>query len=179
MWTSPGFLICVPLLLVLTGTALAFDVRRNVLPNWLNVAIAIAGFACQIAFFGGAGAWTALTGFAVGFGILLAMWLMGAAGGGDVKLMGAIGAWFGPMGILWIFIGSGLLMALAAAGRIIGRSLVGSRTALAEIGASRVSELGSEPAPESPPRAMVPYAIPACAATWLYMTWMIAQPLIR
>lgn len=36
-----------------------------------------------------------LGGFATGFGILFLVWILGGGGGGDVKLMGALGAWLG------------------------------------------------------------------------------------
>ena len=36
-----------------------------------------------------------LLGFATGFGILFLVWILGGGGGGDVKLMGALGAWLG------------------------------------------------------------------------------------
>jgi len=36
-----------------------------------------------------------LLGFVTGFGILFLVWILGGGGGGDVKLMGALGAWLG------------------------------------------------------------------------------------
>lgn len=37
-----------------------------------------------------------MMGALVGFGLLIVPWLMHGMGAGDVKLMAAIGAWFGP-----------------------------------------------------------------------------------
>src|SRR5690242_19088992 len=38
----------------------------------------------------------ALAGFAVGFAVFCGLWLLNMAGGGDVKLIAALGAWVGP-----------------------------------------------------------------------------------
>lgn len=79
------------------------DYKEKRVPNWLNAAIAVAGFAVQGAFFGWAGVATGLWGLLVGFGVLIGFWLMHAMGAGDVKLMAAIGVWFGPMMTLVAF----------------------------------------------------------------------------
>ena len=38
----------------------------------------------------------ALAGFAVGFGVFFLLWLLGVAGGADVKVMAVLGTWLGP-----------------------------------------------------------------------------------
>lgn len=38
----------------------------------------------------------AVVGFLAGFGLFFVMWILGACGGGDVKLFAALGAWIGP-----------------------------------------------------------------------------------
>ncbi|NLX23747.1 MAG: prepilin peptidase [Phycisphaerae bacterium] len=72
------------------------DYRERRVPNWLNAALAIAGFATQAHFFGWSGLATAALGLIVGFAVLIVPWLMHGMGAGDVKLMMAIGAWLGP-----------------------------------------------------------------------------------
>lgn len=80
------------------GTLLAswIDYAQRRVPNWLNAALAVAGFAVQGWFFGWHGFGNAALGLLVGFGVLIVPWLMHGMGAGDVKLMMAIGAWFGP-----------------------------------------------------------------------------------
>lgn len=94
-------------------TAAVLDVRTRRLPNWLTVPM----FAAGLLFHGITGGWSglgfALGGFATGFGILLVLWLIGGGGGGDVKLMGALGAWLGPLLTVMVFLGS-TVIALAA-----------------------------------------------------------------
>jgi prepilin peptidase CpaA len=72
------------------------DYAQHRVPNWLTAAIAAAGLITQACFHGWSGAWVALLGLLVGFGVLILPWLMHGMGAGDVKLMAAIGAWLGP-----------------------------------------------------------------------------------
>jgi prepilin peptidase CpaA len=47
-----------------------------------------------------------LAGFFVGLAIFFVMWQLGTCGGGDVKLMAAVGAWTGPLWFLYILLGT-------------------------------------------------------------------------
>ncbi len=108
---SEGFWWATTVILV-PATLLAswIDYSQRRVPNWLNAAIAAAGFMFQGYYFGLHGVWTACLGFVVGFGLLIVPWMMHGMGAGDVKLMAAIGAWFGP----W------LTLISFAAGALIG-----------------------------------------------------------
>ncbi|MGL4420399.1 MAG: prepilin peptidase [Gemmataceae bacterium] len=46
----------------------------------------------------------AAAGLAVGFTIFFLFWLLGIAGGGDVKVMASVGTWLGPLTILGAFL---------------------------------------------------------------------------
>ncbi|MCP4248835.1 MAG: prepilin peptidase [bacterium] len=72
------------------------DYSQRRVPNWLNAALIALGFVAQGYYHGAAGMWVGLGGLAVGFGVLIVPWIMHAMGAGDVKLMAAIGVWFGP-----------------------------------------------------------------------------------
>lgn len=89
-WATTAILVPATLL------ASWIDYSQRRVPNWLNAAIAIAGFAAQGYFFGWHGIGVAALGLLVGFGLLIVPWLMHGMGAGDVKLMAAIGVWFGP-----------------------------------------------------------------------------------
>ncbi len=72
------------------------DYKERRVPNWLNAAIAAAGFMAQGYFHGLDGLATGFLGLLVGFATLIVPWLMHGMGAGDVKLMMAIGVWLGP-----------------------------------------------------------------------------------
>ena len=105
-----------------TGVAAYVDWRTQKLPNWLTVSCLVSAllFHFIAGFFGeNGGLGTALiqlgwavVGFATGFGILLVLWLIGGGGGGDVKMMGAMGAWLMPQLTLYVFIISAFITVL-------------------------------------------------------------------
>ena len=72
------------------------DYKERRVPNWLNAAIAAAGFVAQAWFFGWNGVGVGALGLLVGFATLILPWMMHGMGAGDVKLMMAIGVWLGP-----------------------------------------------------------------------------------
>lgn len=76
-----------PLLLA----ALYFDLKERRIPNWLTVAMTGLGLVLQLALRGQAGLWDGLGGFLLGLSALLPFFLWGKFGGGDVKLLAALG----------------------------------------------------------------------------------------
>jgi prepilin peptidase CpaA len=141
--------------------AVIWDLRSRRIPNWMTVPFFIAGLIFHTLTSGWAGFGFAAGGFATGFGILFVLWLIGGGGGGDVKLMGAVGAWLGAPMTLIVFIASSLLALLVAIVAIVWR-LVNPSPALA----------GGPPANSSARSAMsagraVPYAVPVALAIWL------------
>ena len=79
------------------------DYSQRRVPNWLNGSLIVSGFLVQAWFFGLAGLGAGLGGLLVGFGVLIVPWLMHGMGAGDVKLMAAIGVWFGPIMTFYSF----------------------------------------------------------------------------
>jgi prepilin peptidase CpaA len=73
------------------------------IPNWLTVPAAAMALLYHTLAPHGIGPLLALAGFAVGFSLLLLPWLLGGGGMGDVKMLAALGAWLGPLGILIAF----------------------------------------------------------------------------
>ncbi len=91
--------------ILVPGVLLAswIDYSQRRVPNWLNLALIVAGFSAQGLYFGWAGLATGFWGLLVGFGVLIVPWLMHGMGAGDVKLMAAIGVWIGPLLALYSF----------------------------------------------------------------------------
>jgi len=101
------------------------DVRRGKIYNWTTypaMAAGLVGHALaggllgQGGLVGGMGLPGALAGLVVGFGPLLLAWLAGGIGGGDAKIMGAVGAlagWRFALTALFYGLAVAVLMALA------------------------------------------------------------------
>ncbi len=95
------------------------DGKEQRVPNWLNALLLSAGIAMQCGHPQGGGLGRALGGALVGFGVLIVPWVIHGMGAGDVKLMTAIGAWFGPAMTLWAFVVGALLGAVIAVVMIV------------------------------------------------------------
>jgi len=84
------------------------DLRTRRIPQVLTFGGAAAGLLFHLI----TGGWTAggasLAGCAVGLVIFLIPFSLGGLGAGDVKLLGALGAWFGPSGALWVGVYTGI-----------------------------------------------------------------------
>jgi len=107
----------------------AIDVRTRRLPNVLTVPACLLGlvFHLVVGYLHGGltglggGLLFSVGGFAVGFGLFFVMWVAGSASGGDVKFMGAIGAWLGPMPTIYvILLGAVFVLLLSILMRVWG-----------------------------------------------------------
>ena len=82
-------------------TAAVIDVRTHRIPNMLTFGSAAAAFVYYASTGGLHGLGVSAGGWAVGVALFLPLFLVRGMGGGDVKLLGAVGAWLGPMGVLY------------------------------------------------------------------------------
>jgi prepilin peptidase CpaA len=80
--------------------AMILDIRYRKLPNILTFPAMLAGIAYHTLANGAAGLLFSLGGLATGLAVLFILFLMGAMGAGDAKLMGAIGALSGTHSVL-------------------------------------------------------------------------------
>ena len=109
--------------------AAASDIRSGKIRNVVTYPAIALGLIVQTYLYGRAGLTQAAGGFATGFVPLLICWAIGGIGGGDAKLMGAVGALSN-----WRFTLAAMLMAFAIAAamaivvmireRIVRRTLV-------------------------------------------------------
>ena len=95
------------------------DYSQRRVPNWLNLALIVAGFAVQVFYSGAAGLTAGALGLLTGFGLLIVPWLMHGMGAGDVKLMAAIGVWLGPKLTFYSFALGAVIGGLAAVVMIV------------------------------------------------------------
>jgi prepilin peptidase CpaA len=95
--------------------AAVWDFRTRRIPNRLTMTAALLGLALQVGFNSLAGAQHAAIGWLVGLAVLLLPCLLGWVGGGDIKLLAALGALQGPhlalMAGLYGIVAGGLLSA--------------------------------------------------------------------
>jgi leader peptidase (prepilin peptidase)/N-methyltransferase len=125
-------------LLVVAGALLAWnDLRLGIIPNWLNLAIAVAGLA-RVALLESfmATIVAAGEGIAVGAVVWLLRWFFFSLrkyqglGLGDVKLLTASGIWIGIAGVpVQLLVASLSALTAAAILRLAGRG-VGRKTSL-------------------------------------------------
>lgn len=171
-------LFFVALVALLTLTAATIDLRTRRVPNWLTLTGLGGALLLHLVMLGPAGLGFALLGFGTGFGLLLILWLIGGAGGGDVKLMGALGAWLG-VSLTWrVFLVSTAVAAIAA-GTVLVASLMSRgfrhvrRRYLASGSAGRPN--ANKATDEARRRAdkqrrrLMPYAVPVAVGTWLVL----------
>jgi prepilin peptidase CpaA len=109
--TYYGSTIALLLILVLASWT---DLQQHRIPNILSLGGILLGIALQTWVSGATGFVTGFTGAAVAIGIFLPFYLLKGMGAGDVKLMGAVGAFLGPHNAL---LATGLSL---AAGGLLG-----------------------------------------------------------
>ncbi len=110
-------------LAALVVAAALSDIRSRSIPNWLTLGGILAGFAVNYYSSGVPGLKTAGMGFLASL-LFLIPFVLGFLGGGDVKLMAAVGAFAGAGNLLVIFVldaifgGAVALIGVVARGRI-------------------------------------------------------------
>jgi prepilin peptidase CpaA len=97
-----------------TLVAAMVDFRTHKIPNWLTVPAFLLGITLRTVISGWAGAKGSLAGAGLALVLLLPLVLMRALGAGDWKLMGAVGAFLGPILFLFVLLGSVLVSGLMA-----------------------------------------------------------------
>ncbi len=85
-------IITTVLALLLLGLCAYWDLRYRKIPNWATLPAIILGLGLNGLVLGWGGMKTSGLGFLVGFGALLILFVLSWMGGGDVKLMAAVGA---------------------------------------------------------------------------------------
>ena len=89
------------LLLGLLGVAVASDLRRHRIPNFLVVLGLVLGLASQAYAGGISGLGDGALGMLIGFGVFLPLYALGGMAAGDVKLMAMVGSFLTPHFALW------------------------------------------------------------------------------
>jgi prepilin peptidase CpaA len=171
--------ILIVFVVLFTATSAVVDWRFKKLPNIITVPMFFAGIVFHMVAGAVAYGWSgmgggllfSLGGFAIGFGVLFVVWMIGGGGGGDVKYMGALGAWLGPMLTLVVFLLTMVIMVVASAVVLINQAMKSG------IGRTKKKYLAIEQGKirgdrrtkqeKAVQRRLLPYAVPVALSTWI------------
>jgi prepilin peptidase CpaA len=174
----PSFIIAITVVFI--SVCVAFDVRTLRIPNLVTGPAIIVGMAVN----GWTSGWTGLGMSALGFAfavvVLLVPFALGGIGGGDVKMMGAIGALIGPGLILRSLVIGLIAGGCFAAVHLARRSRLRDKLfATAGMFTQAVATHSLEPlrAPTTAPGAIVlPYSVPLGLGTVIVLvTTLVAS----
>jgi prepilin peptidase CpaA len=149
-----------------TLTAAIYDLRFRKIPNKLTAPMCVAGIVYQVTFFHMDGLWASLLGFAAGFGILFVLWMIATAGGGDVKLMAALGTWLGWLMTLKVLFCSLIFVTTGTIGIVVAGMLSQGfrRTKDQYLGKNARGKV--ETSEQRKKRRVMAFAVPVALATW-------------
>jgi len=174
-WTVQHIVFIVGVLL-LTGIAAYTDTKLWKIHNKLTVPFFVLGLVYQVWFWGFPGLKDGLSGFAVGFGTYLLLFMVAGGGGGDVKLVGALSVWLGLRLTIMMMIVTTFFVVVDVAVITIYRVI---RYGAAKwkkdyLATGRMDSHGKpitrpETLEEKRKRRMIPFAVPVAMATWLLM----------
>jgi prepilin peptidase CpaA len=163
---------------VVVATFTDWKTRR--VPNWLTVSLALVGVIYSTYMYGLIGTMGSFAGASTGLVLLLYPFAMGWMGGGDVKLLVAIGALLGARAVIWVALygavagGIGALVLvvyrMAQAGVLLAQvrlSLVAIWLGLAQLSAHTWQKKPKQtlPATRAALREKFPYAFALAAGT--------------
>ena len=160
--------IAYPLLAFLTLCA-ACDVRTRRIPNVLSFSAIAAGLVINTAIAGPSGLLFSLGGLLTATVLLFAPFALGGIGGGDVKMMGAVGAFVGPRVVLaalacGMILGGFVMVGVLARRGVLGEKLTGTFVMLWSALATR--SIAPLRAPAADPGGIaLPYSVPLALGT--------------
>ena len=160
--------------ILVAGMASLSDLRTARIPNFLTFGAAAAALVYLLLSHGWSGLAEGGEGWAVGVLLFAPFFALGGLGAGDVKLLGAMGAWLGPQETLWVALyasmaGGVMALIVALATGYLRRAITNLRMLV-----TYWQVVGIRPLPEltlSGQAPRLPYAVPITAGL-LVMLWL-------
>jgi prepilin peptidase CpaA len=157
------------------AAATVTDWRTRRIPNALTFGAAAVALAFALATGGVHGGLWSVAGFGLGLLIFLPLFVLRALGGGDVKLLAAIGAWLGPSLVGWVAVYGAIAGGALAVPWLVWCGRLGATLANIWSLLLHWRFSGFTPHPvvtlDNPQAVRMPYALPialgALAALWL------------
>jgi len=165
--------LVIALMAVLGGI---WDIQTRRIPNYLTFGGAALGFAYALATAGWPGLLShGLAGWLVGVALFLPFFLLRGLGGGDVKLLAALGAWLGPSGMLTLAFYTAMAGGVMALVAVLSRGYFSTAFKNLWLLFCHWRVAGPRPLPEvsldNPRAPRVPYGV-AIAAGALVTLWL-------
>lgn len=162
------FLSAIALFTVVTAWT---DLKSRKIYNKVTLPMWIADWVYQAVFHQTDGLLSGLYGFGVGFGLFYVLWMIGSAGGGDVKLIGALSVWLGPGLTLKVMLASLIFVVMGTFLVVVGGVFrQGWRKTQAKYSPKAGDTKRARSAPETvdqkSKRRVMAFAMPVALATW-------------
>jgi len=166
---NPGLIWLLAIFIALWAGVL--DWRYHRIPNWLTVSGWVAGLALNSWLGGWHGAKGSLLGTLLGLGLIFPFYLLRAMGGGDWKLVGAMGGILGPSELWDVLLMAVLVAGVMAVILIVARGR--GRETLRNMGhmlasLARMQAPGPEVSLDNPNSARIPFGVSVAVAVVLY-----------
>jgi prepilin peptidase CpaA len=164
-------------MLALLICAAVIDLRERRIPNWLTLLLAWSGLVQSLLPTGSITLSAAVLGMLIGLALPLALFVMGALGGGDVKLLAGLGAWLGAIGVIKVFAIAaiiGMVMVVVQSARRGRLGALFRDSALVTINVMHPNAAALHGVLENsratqPTNAVLPYAVPVFCAVVLVL----------
>lgn len=104
----------IKILVFILLVAALIDLRTYKIPNLITLPAAVGALTYYTGVYGVSGLAFSLAGLGAGLALLIIPYLMGGMGGGDVKLMGVVGAFLGAKSVFAAFLFSAIVGGLYA-----------------------------------------------------------------
>ncbi len=159
----------------LTVTAAITDWRSRTIPNWLVAVGLVLGFGANVYLSGWDGLLRSVAGFGLAALVYVPMFALRAMGGGDVKLMAAVGCMAGARNWFVIFLLTAILGGIAALAILLSRGILAGTLRnvayiLSELVQLRAPHLSApELSVEHPKAVTLPHGMSIAAGTLLFL----------